>query len=139
MKIWAVEKDTGVLHEFRDDFAVLLNPRGARTALGLELPLVVGQTFGGLFYPLLVLLVGEVRAVTAAALHEFGRWLGEDPLTPGTKDARPVTFEEGDVEHPRAKPFVVLETDPLVGVRRYQGHDEKVTWCVRPRRTHLQW
>ena len=64
----------------------------------------------------LVLLVGEVRPVAAAALDELGGGPGEHALAAVAEDARPVALEEGDVEHPGALALGVFETDPLVGV-----------------------
>jgi hypothetical protein len=119
MKVGSIEEDARVLDEPGDDLAVLLHARRTLTALGLELPLVGGQSLGGFFHAPLVLFVREVRSVTTTALDEFGRRFGQHALAPGPEDALPVALEEGHVEHPRALAFRIFETDPLVGVRRY--------------------
>ena len=67
--------------------------------------------------PRLVLLVGEMGAVAAATLDEFGRGLGEDALAAVTEDAGPIAFEERHVEHPGPLALGVVETYPFVGVR----------------------
>ena len=68
-----------------------------------------------------VVVVDEVGAVAAAALHELGRRSGEHALAPLPEDARPVGEEERDVEDPRAVLVGILEAHVLVevfGIRR---------------------
>ncbi len=116
MEVGSVEEDARVLHQSGDDFAVLLDARGAIFALGLELPLVLGETFGGALDSALVLHVAEMSAVTATTLDEFGRGLGEDALAAVAEDAGPIAFEERHVEHPGPLALRVVETHPFVGI-----------------------
>ena len=132
VEVGTIEEDAGVLDEASDDLPVLLHPGGAVLALGLELPLLGGESLGGLFDAALILLVGEVRPVTAATLDEFGRWPGEDALAAVAKDAGPVAFEEGDVEHPGALALRVFETHPLVRVTGDRCHRENLVGVTRP-------
>jgi hypothetical protein len=114
------------LDDFGDDFTVLFYSGGAGAPLGLELPLIVGQSFGGLLDAALIFYVREVGAVTAAALYEFGGGSREHTLATGAKNARPVAFEEGYVEHPRALALGVLKADPFVGVSWNRSHNETI-------------
>ncbi len=62
-------------------------------------------------------VVGEVRAVRAAALHELGRWLRS--ARPGIRWPKMQVHglrEERDVEHPRALFVGIVEGDPLVQI-----------------------
>jgi hypothetical protein len=119
VKVWSIEKNAGIFHESRDDFAVLFDARRAVFSLGFKLPLVIGQSFGGLFDPTTIFFVTEVCSVTATSLHEFRGRFGQDALAPVAENTRPVAFEEGDVKHPRSLASSVFKTDPFVGVARY--------------------
>jgi len=122
MKVRAIEENAGVLNESRRHLTVFLNLRRAVFALSLELPLVIGQSLRGFFDATSVLVVTEVRTVTAASLNELGTRFGEDSLTTVAKDAGPIALEECHIEHPGALVFVVGETYPLVGVVWNGGH-----------------
>jgi hypothetical protein len=119
VEVGAIQEDAGALDEFGDNFTVLLHARRGTTALGLELPLIVGEPLGGLLHAALVLLVGEVCSVAATALDQFGRGPRQYALAAGAEDAGPVALEEGHVEHPGSLALGVLETHPLVGVAGY--------------------
>jgi hypothetical protein len=116
VEVGSIEEDAGPLDQFRDDLSVLLHSCRGGAALGLELPLVVGEALRGLLDAPAVLLVDEVGTVAAASLDEFGRGTGQDPLAPVAEDAGPVALEERHVEHPRPLALGVLEADPFVGV-----------------------
>lgn len=119
VKVRTIQEDAGILHQLGDYFSILLHSRGARVALGLELPLIIGESLGGLLDPATVLFVSEVGPVAAASLDQFGRGTSKNALAAVTEDAGPVTFEERHVKHPRSLVLVVLETDPLVGISWY--------------------
>jgi hypothetical protein len=119
VKIWTIQEDAGILHQLGDYFSILLDSRGARVALSLELPLIIGEALGGLFDPATVFFVSEVGPVAAASLDQFGRGTSKNALAAVAEDAGPVAFEERDVKHPRSLVLVVLETDPLVGISWY--------------------
>ena len=70
-----------------------------------ELPLVVAELLRELLDVLVVLLVGRVRAVRAAALHQLGRRLGEHALAAVAEDAAASDdSQERDVDLPRVAP-----------------------------------
>ena len=127
-----VQEDAGVVDQPGHGLAVLVDVD--HVLLGaVVLPLLGGQGGGRLLDPPGVLLVDEVGAVAAAALHELGRGPGEHPLAAVAEDAGPVAGQERGVEDPRPLLFVVLEAEPLVRVGRCRGHGEDVTACARAR------
>ena len=93
--------------------------------LAVVLPLFGGQGCRRLLDPPGVLLVDQVGAVAAAALHELGRRPGEHALAAVAEDAGPVAGEERGVEDPCPLLFVVLETQPLVRVDGFTRHVER--------------
>ena len=127
MEVRSIEEDAGILDESRSRFTVLIGLDDPVLALGLELPLVVGETFRGLDHALDVFFVDEVCSVAAAALGEFGGVPVEDTLTAVVENTRPVTFKKCDVENKRAIFVVGLETDPLVGFERSVTHEKQVS------------
>ena len=127
MEVRSIEEDAGILDESRGRFTVLIGFDDPVLALGLELPLVVGETFRGLDHALDVFFVDEVCSVAAAALGEFGGVPIEDTLTAVVENTRPVTFKKCDVENKRSIFVVSLETDPLMGFEGSVTHEMQVS------------
>ena len=131
-----IQEDARVLNQSSDNFTVLFDPGCAVLALALELPLILGEPLGGLFDASLVLLVDEMGPVAAASLDELLRRSRQHALAPRAKDARPITFEEGHVEHPGLFASFVFETDPFARVGGYLSHAAKLVGVTR-RDVHL--
>lgn len=92
MKIRAVQEDARVFYEPSRGFSIFVSFNDAVFPLGLELPLVVGETLGRLHDSLDILFVNEVRTVAATTLSEIGGVAIENPLATVVEDAGPVTF-----------------------------------------------
>ncbi len=91
VKVGTIEENTGVLDQFGDEFATLRCSGRSAAALVLELPLVGGESCCGEFDSLAIILVGEVCAVAATPLDQFGCGAGQHALAAIAKDAGPVT------------------------------------------------
>ena len=115
MKVGTVQKDAGVFDEPRCGVAVFVSLDDPVFSLGFELPLVVGEALRRLEYPLDVLFVDEVSAVTAAALCHVGGVTIENTLAPVIENAGPVALQECHIKDVSAVLVFVFETDPLMG------------------------
>src|SRR6185437_15299232 len=89
---------------------VLLDP--------VVLPFLRRQGRGGLLDPPRVLLVDEMRPVTAATLDQLGSGTRQDALATIPEDAGPVARQERGVEDPRPLLVLIFEAEPLVCVGR---------------------
>jgi Fe/S biogenesis protein NfuA len=121
-KAGTVEKDARVIDESRHNLSVALHPGRAVAPLLLELPLILGEALRGFFHAPAVLFVHEVRPVAAAPLGELLGRSREHALAPAAVDALPRALEKGDVKDPGLLSALVLETHPLVRVRRNCRH-----------------
>lgn len=92
LEVRSVKEDAGVVNETRDHLTVLLSFCRSVLALGLELPLVIGETLRCFFNTLAVFFITEVCTVTAASLNEVAGVFVKHTLATRTKDARPVAF-----------------------------------------------
>jgi hypothetical protein len=62
------------------------------------------------------LLVNEVCAVAAAALHELFSRTSQDALASVTENAGPVALQEGDVKNPGTFLVGIFKADPFMGL-----------------------
>ena len=139
-----VEEDAGVIDEPRHDLAVLVLVDDALLG-AVVLPLLGAEGGRRLLDAAGVLLVDQMGAVAAAALHQFWRGAREHPLAAVAEDTGPVARQERDVERPRPLLLVVLEADPLVrvgrglrhGLARYSARTGRP--CTWPRRGPSLW
>ena len=137
-EVGAVQEDASVLVETGHQLAVLVGVDD-RLLGAVVLPLGGREGLGDLLDTPCVLLVDQVGAITAAALHELGCGAGEHALAALAEDALPIARQEADVEDPGAFLVLVLEADPLTGVDGGSRHDKDDTWSTDARATWRGW
>ncbi len=123
VEVRSVEKDAGIINKSSRDGAVLVSLRDATCTFGLELPLFVAECGSPTLNLSDVVIINEVCAVGAAALHQLFCRTSEDALTPIAKDAGPVARQERDVKDPGSFFSSIGKAHPFVKVsREFRSH-----------------